>query len=257
MAASFQVGSALVHDLNFTEAVTEIVRLCQRKSEDRGVVVTPNGQHLDLLDNNSDLRAVYQRAELVLPDGWPVVVAMKWRGARGGERVTGADLLPALCEEAAARGLSVGFIGGQPGVAARAADKLTTRYPGLQVDLVYAPPLGFHQDDAMCRYLATLVANSHVSLLFLGLGAPKQELFADKWLRSCGPGMSICVGAAIDFVAGERHRAPRLWQRMGCEFLYRILREPRRLALRYLRTIPVVLRVLTTAALVRLIGRRA
>jgi N-acetylglucosaminyldiphosphoundecaprenol N-acetyl-beta-D-mannosaminyltransferase len=97
---------------------------------------------------------------------------------------------------------------------------------------------------------------SGVQLLFVGLGAPKQELFADRWLRGTDRGVSVCIGAAIDFVAGEQTRAPELWRKLGAEWLYRMLREPRRLAGRYARSVPVVLRVLSGAAVTRLLGGR-
>lgn len=253
---ALRVGPVRVHDLGFEPAAQEVLRLAETNVGERAVVVTPNGQHLDLLRRDRNLMLAYGRAELVVPDGWPVVLAMKWRGARAGARVTGADLLPALCAEAAARGITVGFVGGRPGVAARAADELVRRQPELKVELVYSPPLGFEQDEAICREIAELVEMSGVQLLFIGLGAPKQELFADRWLRATGRGVSVCIGAAIDFVAGEQTRAPALWRRFGAEWLYRMLREPRRLAGRYARSVPVVLMVLGQAAIGRLLGGR-
>jgi N-acetylglucosaminyldiphosphoundecaprenol N-acetyl-beta-D-mannosaminyltransferase len=253
---SLQVGPVRVHDLGFDPAAQEVLRLAEMNLAGRAVVVTPNGQHLDLLHRDRTLMAVYGRAELVLPDGWPVVLAMKWRGAKAGARVTGADLLPTLCAEAAARGITVGLLGGKPGVAARAAERLVCRLPDLKLELVYSPPLGFEQDDEVCREMTELVEMSGVQLLFVGLGAPKQELFADRWLRASGQGVSVCVGAAIDFIAGEQTRAPEIWRKLGAEWLYRMLHEPRRLAGRYARTVPVVLRVLSGAAVDRLLGGR-
>jgi N-acetylglucosaminyldiphosphoundecaprenol N-acetyl-beta-D-mannosaminyltransferase len=253
---ALRVGPVRVHDLGFGPAAREVLRLAEANYGERAVVVTPNGQHLDLLRTDRDLMDVYRRAELVLPDGWPVVLAMRWRGATEGARVTGADLLPALCVDAAERGLSVGFVGGRPGVAAKAAERLVARLPELKVELVYSPPIGFEQDSQLCREIAELVEMSGVQLLFVGLGAPKQELFTDRWLRPSGNGVSVCVGAAIDFIAGEQTRAPKIWRKVGAEWLYRMLREPRRLVGRYAKTVPVVLRVLGEAGFDRLLGRR-
>ncbi|MBV9845313.1 MAG: WecB/TagA/CpsF family glycosyltransferase [Kutzneria sp.] len=249
------VGPVRVHDLDFAGASDEVLKLAAARSGQRAVVVTPNGQHLDLLRREPALVTVYRRAELVLPDGWPVVLAMKWRGAKASGRVTGADLLPSLCRHAASSGLTVGLVGGKPDVAARAAQRLTARYPGLKVTLTHSPPMGFERDDEACRQMAALVAEAGVQLLFLGLGAPKQELFADLWLRSSGPGVTLCVGAAIDFVAGEQVRAPELWRRLGLEWLHRLLREPRRLSGRYMKTIPVICGVLVGAGVDFLCGR--
>lgn len=253
---ALRVGPVRVHDLGFEPAAREVLRLAVTNTGERAVVVTPNGQHLDLLRRDRALTAAYGRAELVLPDGWPVVLAMKWRGAKAGGRVTGADLLPALCAEAAEQGITVGFIGGKPGVAARAADELVRRLPELKVELVYSPPVGFERDEDICRETTELVEMSGVQLLFVGLGAPKQELFADRWLRATDRGVSVCIGAAIDFIAGEQTRAPELWRKLGAEWLYRMLHEPRRLAGRYARSVPVVLRVLAEAGIARALGGR-
>ena len=253
---ALRVGPVRVHDLDFDPAAQEILRLAETSGGERAVVVTPNGQHLDLLRRDRALMAAYQRAELVLPDGWPIVLAMKWRGAKAGARVTGADLLPALCAEAAERGITVGFLGGKPGVAAKAAARLVRRLPELKVELVHSPPVGFEHDEQVCRETSELVEMSGVQLLFVGLGAPKQELFADRWLRASGRGVSVCVGAAIDFVAGEQARAPEIWRKLGAEWLYRMLRELRRLAGRYARSVPVVLDVLGEAALDRMRSAR-
>ncbi|MBA8931741.1 N-acetylglucosaminyldiphosphoundecaprenol N-acetyl-beta-D-mannosaminyltransferase [Kutzneria viridogrisea] len=252
---ALRVGPVRVHDLDFRAAAEEVLRLAEAEAGERSVVVTPNGQHLDLLRTSANLRKAYESAELVLPDGWPVVLAMKWRGATAGVRVTGADLLPALCAKAAERGVPVGFLGGMPGVAARAAERLAQQHPGLKVELVHSPPVGFERDERECRRLAEVVADSGARLLFLGLGAPKQEDLAHRWLRASGPGVSVCVGAAIDFVVGEQVRAPKIWQDLGMEWAYRMLGDPRRLVGRYARTMPVILRVLGEAGADRVLRR--
>lgn len=195
------------------------------------MVVTPNIHHVVELEGNAEFRQAYEFAALSLPDGWPVALAARLFGAAGQRRVTGADLLPAVCEEAARRGLSVGFVGGQPGAAERCATLFEDRFPGLEVVFVHPAPVGFDASEEARAELLAGLAERRPDILFVGLGAPRQEIFVHRNRPMAR--VVVCVGAALDFSAGLRPRAPRLLQRLGLEWLFRTLVEPRRLWRRY------------------------
>jgi exopolysaccharide biosynthesis WecB/TagA/CpsF family protein len=148
------------------------------------------------------------------------------------ERVAGSDLPYRLAEEAARRGLTVAFVGGQPGAAASTAERLTAASPSLQVVLTHEAPPGMTEDPASLEAFLSELRAARPDLLFLAMGAPRQERFATS--HDLAAGVVICVGAALDFVSGQRKRAPRAWQVLRLEWLHRIIQEPRRLGPRYL-----------------------
>jgi N-acetylglucosaminyldiphosphoundecaprenol N-acetyl-beta-D-mannosaminyltransferase len=233
-----RVGRATVDALSFEEAVEEICALAVVPGP-RSVVVTPNIQHIAMLRTDDAFVEAYERAALVLPDGFPVCAVMGLALGRQQSRVTGADLLPAVCREAATRRLSVGLLGGHPGAGEEAARRLCRAIPGLDITLIEPAPRGFeHSPEELARVLAGVVSAAP-ALLFVGLGAPKGELFLTRHAERLGGGVALSVGAALDFQAGYVQRAPDRWQRVGLEWLWRIRQEPRRLAGRYLRSMPL------------------
>ncbi len=199
-------------------------------------VVTPNIDHVVLLQENSGLRAAYEHAALVLADGWPVVTASRWLGKPLPERVTGSDLVPNVFAQATAnKPLSVYLLGALPGVAERAAEKIQARWPHVKVVGWYSPPLGFEKNACENEQILERIAAVAPDLLVLGLGAPKQELWINAHREQVQAKVALCVGATIDFLAGERRRAPGWMQRLGLEWFYRLAGEPRRLLSRYAR----------------------
>lgn len=247
----WDVGDASVHDLNPAQSVARVLQLARQRAP-RSTVVTPNVAHLRELENNPRFRAAYERADLVLPDGWPIVAAMRLLGAEARTRVTGSDLVPAVLAEAAQRGLTVGIVGGLDGIGECAARNAMARWPGLRVCLVNEPPKGFERAAVAVDALCTAIRAANPDVLVLALGAPKQEIFAIENAERLGCGVAICAGAAVDFLAGSRDRAPKVVQRVGLEWLYRMMAEPRRLASRYLGCVPTAVSILTVAIKARL-----
>lgn len=201
-------------------------------------VVTPNSDHVVMLQNHAGLQAAYRDADLVLADGMPVVAASRLLRPAGGrlpERVTGADLTVSLFEAAGAgRPLNVYLLGAGPGVAERAAAAVERRWRHVRVSGTYSPPLGFERDEAENETILARIATARPDVLVVGLGAPKQECWVHEHRRRLAAKVALCVGATIDFLAGEKRRAPRWMQRAGLEWLHRLLSEPRRLLRRYL-----------------------
>jgi N-acetylglucosaminyldiphosphoundecaprenol N-acetyl-beta-D-mannosaminyltransferase len=197
------------------------------------------------------MRAAVDGAAFTLADGMPMVWAARLRGRPLPGRVTGADLLPALCRLAAASGYRVFFLGGPPGVGAAAARNLGERFPGLQVVGVESPPYR-PPTPAEERELLDRIRAARPHLLFVAYGQPKGELWVHRHHAELPGTVSAQVGAALDFAAGRISRAPRWMQRTGLEWVYRLSREPRRLAGRYARNALFAVRAQTA----ELFGRR-
>jgi N-acetylglucosaminyldiphosphoundecaprenol N-acetyl-beta-D-mannosaminyltransferase len=183
---------------------------------------------------NKSLAEVFATASMVCTDGMPLV-ALARRANPSVERVAGPDAMPALCDRGRAVGLRHFFLGGAEGVAAALAHRLGERFPGLVVAGTFTPPFRPMSDEELAGVRAT-IRESGANVVWIGLGAPKQELFAAD-LQAAMPGVVVLpVGAAFDFHAGRKRRAPRWMQRAGLEWLFRVVLEPRRLWLRYLST---------------------
>ena len=167
------------------------------------------------------------------PDGQPVRWALNLlHGARLPDRVCGPETMFRLCRRSAEEGVPVYFYGGAPDVLEALQANLKQQFPGLQVAGAYSPPfrpLTPDEDEAAVR----AINESGAGMVFLGLGYPKQDLFAYEHRRRIVP-VQLCVGAAFDFHAGRVPRAPRWMQRSGLEWCHRLAQEPKRLWRRYL-----------------------
>lgn len=197
-----------------------------------GTVFTINLDHLAKLRRDPAFRAAYERATYISADGMPVVVLARSEGIAI-DRVTGADLVLPLSRAAAAVGVPIYFFGTRPDVLERAVDHLRREVPDLKVAGIDAPPMGFDPVGDQARIAAERISASGAGICFVALGAPKQELFANAALCWSQGVTYLGVGAALDFLAGERSRAPALMQRLGLEWLWRLAQEPRRLIPRY------------------------
>jgi exopolysaccharide biosynthesis WecB/TagA/CpsF family protein len=178
-------------------------------------------------------RAALARFDLVAPDGQPVRWALNLLfGTRLRERVYGPALMERLCAEAAREGIGVYLYGGRPEVLALLRERLLERHPELRIVGGESPPfraLSTAEDVAVVER----IERSGAGLVFIGLGCPKQELFAAVHAHRISA-VQVCVGAAFDFLAGAKPMAPRWMQAHGLEWLFRLASEPRRLWRRYL-----------------------
>ncbi len=216
--------------LNFRETVATLGRWLDGERPRR--IATANLDFLALGARDRELAEALRTADLVTPDGEPVVWLSRLRGAPCPERVAGSDLVLPVVGEAARRGRSVYLLGGAPGAAQGAASHLRARFPALRIAGVAAPRLDL-DDDSACRAAAEAVARSGADLLLVALGCPKQDLFLKHHIGRSGCRVGIGVGASLDFLAGSYRRAPQALQRLKLEWLFRLLQEPRRLAGRY------------------------
>jgi N-acetylglucosaminyldiphosphoundecaprenol N-acetyl-beta-D-mannosaminyltransferase len=235
-----RIGDVDVHNVAFADAVELIWRLVEER---RGLIVcTPNADHVVRARRDPELREAIAAADLRVPDGMGIVYASRIAGRPINGTVTGRLLLPALAARAADAGVPLTLFGAQPGIAARAAGRLAARYPGLTIGGAISPPHGFvigSADDA--RAVAAL-RSTNPRLLFVALGAPKQEVWMQRHRPDFETAVMIGVGGAFDIVAGRFREAPRWMTAVGMEWLFRLAQEPRRLARRYLIDDPWIIR---------------
>ncbi len=222
-------------------AVDRIISWCHLGS--RHLVVTPNLDHVVALRTNEALARAYERADLVLADGMPLVWASRLGGPRLPERVAGSDLIEPLCRAAAKDGLSVYFLGSRLPVLEEAGRRLTERAPGLRIAGMYEPPYGDAFDAAEEERIVAEINRVKPDILFVALGMPKQELWSARTIDRLDVHAVLCIGAGLDYIAGKVKRAPRLLRRAGLEWFWRAMSEPARLGPRYARDIAWVPRL--------------
>ena len=186
-----------------------------------GYIVTANPEIVLRCREDAAYAAAVNGAKLVLADGVGDLCAARILGTPLPGRVAGADLVPRLLARLAERGGSVFLYGARPGVAQRAGESLQSACPGLRIA---GTENGYISDETA---LLEALEREKPDLLLLGLGAPRQELWMAE-NRQRTPAVMIGVGGLLDVFAGDIPRAPEAWQRLGLEWLYRLLREPRR-----------------------------
>ena len=198
------------------------------------LIVGPNAQLVTLAACLPRFASALRCASLSVPDGISIVLAARLLGRPLPERVTGGDLMERLCLEAARHNLSVFFLGGLPGAAEMTARKFERHNPGFRTAGTCCPPPGFENDSAECARIRQQIIEAKPDLLCVAFGAPRQEIWMHENCATLPIGAAIAVGAALDTQAGLRKRAPKWTHKLGIEWLYRLLREPRRLWRRYL-----------------------
>lgn len=230
MNRSMTVWGLPLTPLTRARAVDRVDELIQGRKP--SYFITANTHYAMLTAEVAELDAINQGAAFILADGAPLVVASRQTNNPVPERVAGSDLIYDLCRMAADRGHGVYLLGGPPGIADEAARQLVAKYPKLRVVGTACPEpsqlVGPGVDD-----LIRQVRSAHPDLLFVALGQPKGEFWLAKHLDALGVPVSAQVGATLDFVAGRVRRAPKVVQRIGMEWAFRIYTDPRRLAPRY------------------------
>lgn len=230
-----EAGKSIVWDVPFDrvtleQAVEHIEKLILRGQP--SYVITANLNYVMLHHRRDDLRQVTEQADLILADGQPIV----WRSKVGQtplpERVAGSEMIYRLAQQASIHGWGIYFLGGEPGVAATCAERLAELYPGLKIAGVESPPFRELTDQEQAAQ-DERIRNSDAKLLLAALGQPKGECWIQRHYRRLGVPVSIQLGASFDFIAGTANRAPVVWQRLGLEWAYRMMSDPRRLVPRY------------------------
>lgn len=225
--ASFIAGIP-VANLTEDETVSAIDELISDGGSHYAAVV--NAAKIVAADRDERLKQILLEADFVTADGMSVVWASRFLGGPLKQRVTGIDLFERLIAHAAHRGLSVYFLGASEESVCGVAEQFTKRYPSLKIS-------GYHNGyftNPESQSLVQSIRLSHADLLFVAMGSPAQEYWIASNIENAGVRFALGVGGSFDHVSGLARRAPRWMQRIGFEWLYRFLREPRRMWRRYL-----------------------
>lgn len=192
---------------------------------------------LNLANFSPLLAKHFARADLVLPDGVGIRIAAQLLGVALPHNLNGTDMLPLICAGAREKGLPLVLIGGKPGVAEACAARLRELTPGLKIPIVSDGYLGTRESDK----LATRIGRLRRCVVLVGMGSPIQETWASTYLADLPNVTAVTVGGLFDFFAGRVARAPLFWREIGLEWLFRLCKEPRRMAGRYLLGNPLFL----------------
>ena len=231
-----QIGILPVNRVGVDEAVELIMHQSRTNQEGRKPfsVLGVNAQIVNLATKSERFASAMLAGDLLYADGISIVLASRLLGCPLPERVPGGELMELLCKEGAKDGMSVYLLGGLEGAAEQAAEVLEARYAGIRVAGFCCPPIGFEKDPAESARVLESIREARPNFLFVCLGAPKQELWVAENAPSLPVGVVIPLGAAFDTLAGLRKRAPVWARRTGTEWLYRLVKEPKRLWRRYL-----------------------
>jgi len=221
-------------DVITTEQTVERVMQACAGEGDPLVVFSCNVDMVVKAHRDPDFGATLSSADILTADGMPIVWMGRLRGHPFPERVAGSELVPRIAAACARAGRSVFLFGAAPGVADAAARRLQADNPGLRVAGTLSPPMGFDRDPLLLEEAVEAVRRASPDVLFVALGAPRQERFIQAQKARLGAKAILGIGGSLDMLAGRVRRAPRFVQRIGAEWLWRLAQEPRRLARRYL-----------------------
>ena len=230
--ASFRVLGVRVDVLEISDAICQIEQWISRRGTSRFVAVT--GMHgVTEAQHDPAFKTILNSADLVVPDGMPLVWLGRSRGHQIKRRVYGPELMEAFLARTQHRGYRHFFFGGAPGISQRLASQLKTAFPQITIADTYSPPFRPPTPDEDQRIIKR-INTSNSDILWVGLGTPKQEKWMFEHRNQLNVPVLLGVGAAFDIHAGIKSQAPRLMQEHGLEWLFRLGQEPRRLWRRYL-----------------------
>ncbi len=207
-------------NITMDQAVAEGVRLMD--TEGAHYVVTPNPEIVEVCREDREALKAVNGADLVIPDGVGIIYGARMLGTPLKERLPGIELAQRLMGQMAENGKSLYLLGAKPGVAEEAGRRLTGRYPGLRIAGTHD---GYFQEDGP---VTEAIRASGADVVFVCLGAPKQEKWMARNGQATGARLLIGLGGCLDVFSGQVQRAPEIYQKLGLEWLHRLIKNPSR-----------------------------
>jgi N-acetylglucosaminyldiphosphoundecaprenol N-acetyl-beta-D-mannosaminyltransferase len=230
----FRVVKMKVNSTSYNDSVNKILKWARNK-ESKYICAANVHMVMESYDS-PEFNKVVNSADMVTPDGMPLVWMLRRAGVKNQTRVCGPDLSLLVCKEAENQGIPVGFYGGTPENNEKLFHYLSENYPRLEITCMISPPFRSLTMEEEIKYI-NQINQSGTRILFVGLGCPKQE----KWMfhhKNKISAVMIGIGAAFNFHSGDLKRAPKILQSLGLEWLFRFIMEPKRLWKRYLKHNP-------------------
>ena len=227
-----RIGEIDIDRVTFVEAIEVVEALVE--SGRGGTVFTPNVDHVVLAEEEPMLREAYAAADLAIVDGMPLLWAARILGAPFPEKISGSDFVVPLTQRIAERGWRIYLLGGAEGVAERAKSELERLAPGVKIVGTSSPRIATTGPADRHDAIVEELRRAQPDVVFLALGAPKQEIFAHQIRVALPSVVFVGIGGTLDFLVGTQKRAPPWMSRAGLEWLYRLSNDPRRLWKRYL-----------------------
>lgn len=203
------------------------------KEGKKSYIVPINVDVVMKIEQDTYLKKIVDQADMVLVDGKPLVWISKIHKRPVKAKISGSDLVPIICKDAAEKEYTVFIIGGKDGVAEKAKESLEKIFPEIKVVGTYAPPFGFEKNKNELDKINKMISHVHPDVLIVCFGCPKQEKWVYENYQKYDAKVSICAGATVDFLAGNVNRAPKWMSDHGLEWFYRFTQEPKRLFRRY------------------------
>ena len=224
------VIGAKIHSTSYISA-TEKINLWSRASESRYICAANVHMVMEAHDS-SEYKKTINNADIVTPDGMPLVWMLRLKGHKEQQRVYGPTLMLHVLKMAERENIPVGFYGGDVDTSTMLVERMQAQYPRLHIAYAFSPPFHELSSDEDAEIVGR-IRKSGIKILFVALGCPKQECWMAEH-RDKIPVVMLGVGAAFDFHAGKKAQSPAWMQRLGLEWLFRLVHEPRRLWKRYL-----------------------
>lgn len=222
MPEKVEILGVEINRMNLAQAISETIRIIEEK--EKRFLVTPNVFIVTECRRDMEYKRIINSADIALADGVPLVWASYFLGKYTGGRASGADFFNIFSGVAAEKGYSCFFLGGGPGGSEKVVENLAKRHPTLKIAGNFSPPLGEISDSLNAKIMER-INDLKPDILWVGLGAPRQEKWIYRNFEQLDVHVAIGVGAAFDYEAGKRRRAPRWMHKIGMEWSYRILFE--------------------------------
>lgn len=206
---------------NYDTLTAKLLR--KMDNREKAFIVAINPEKIIKAQEDESLRQLLNRADFQIPDGIGVILASKFKGGQIRERVTGIDMMLKLCEAAAKNGKKIFMYGGKPGRAEEAKVKLEEMYPGIQI---VGTQDGYEKNQ---QIVFDKINQSQADIIFVALGSPAQENWIVANKEHLYPSVYQGVGGSFDVISGRIERAPESFQKLGLEWLYRLMKEPWRI----------------------------